>query len=324
MTVGRAADTIRLKLSGIWASGKPTEEQAMSRVISWKTEPVGLIGLGLLGSALAERLLAAGVAVRGFDVDPACRERAEAAGCRVAASSADVARHCSQILLSLPDSDVSAEVVAELTPVLQRGASVIDTTTGDPEVMQRIGNELAAIGIGYLDATIAGSSALARSGDVLVLVGGDDEVLRECRNLLEAISARSIHVGPRGSGARMKLVVNLVLGLNRAVLAEGLTLARTLGLDPQVALQVLQQSPAASAVMATKGEKMIVGDFAPQARLRQHLKDVRLILQAAGPERSPLSALHEGLLQALVDRGYGDEDNSAVIRAFAETPPTSE
>jgi 3-hydroxyisobutyrate dehydrogenase-like beta-hydroxyacid dehydrogenase len=296
----------------------------MSRVISWNTEPVGLIGLGLLGSALAERLLAAGFAVRGFDVDPACRERAAAAGCLVAASSADLARHCPRILLSLPDADVSAAVVAELTPVVQQGTTIIDTTTGDPQVMQRIGNELAAVGIGYLDATIAGSSAQARSGDVLMLIGGDEKVVARCRDLLEAISPRSIHVGPRGDGARMKLVVNLVLGLNRAVLAEGLTLARTLGLDLQMALQVLQQSPADSAVMATKGEKMIAGDFAPQARLRQHLKDVRLILRAAGPESSPLSALHEGLLQALVDRGYGDEDNSAIMRAFDESPKSDD
>jgi 3-hydroxyisobutyrate dehydrogenase-like beta-hydroxyacid dehydrogenase len=288
----------------------------MPQQTSARGKPVGVIGLGLLGSALSERLLAAGVAVRGFDLDPACRERAEAAGCLVAMSSADVARHCSQILLSLPDADVSAAVVGELTPVLQQGATIIDTTTGDPQVMQRIGDELAAVGLGYLDAAIAGSSVQARRGDVLVLIGGDYEILRGCRNLLEAISPRSIHVGPRGSGARMKLVVNLVLGLNRAVLAEGLTLARTLGLDPQVALQVLQQSPAASAVMATKGEKMIAGEFTPQARLRQHLKDVRLILEAAGPGGAPLSALHEALLQSLVDRGYGDEDNSAVIRAF--------
>lgn len=287
-------------------------------------EPVGLIGLGLLGFALAERLLAAGYAVRGFDLDPACRERAEAAGCRLTTSAADVARDCSRILLSLPDADVSAAVVRELTPLLQQGATIIDTTTGDPQVMQRIGDELAAAGIGFLDATIAGSSVQARSGDVLVLIGGDSHVLRECRNLLAAISARSIHVGSRGSGARMKLVVNLVLGLNRAVLAEGLTLARTLGLDPQMALQALQQSPAASAVMATKGEKMLAGDFTPQARLRQHLKDVRLILQAAGEGRAPLSALHEALLLSLVDRGYGDEDNSAIIRAFDESPTSDD
>lgn len=114
----------------------------------------------------------------------------------------------------------------------------------------------------------------------------------------------------------MKLVVNLVLGLNRAVLAEGLSFARSLGFDPAMALDVLRQSPAASTVMQTKGDKMVAGDFTPQARLRQHLKDVRLILAAAGAAKTPLSEVHAQLLQELVDRGCGDEDNSAVIRAF--------
>ena len=114
----------------------------------------------------------------------------------------------------------------------------------------------------------------------------------------------------------MKLVVNLVLGLNRAVLAEGLSFARSVGLDPTSALNVLRQSPAATIVMQTKGEKMVTGDFTPQARLRQHLKDVRLILEQSPAARTPLSELHAELLQSLVDQGYGDEDNAAVIRAF--------
>jgi 3-hydroxyisobutyrate dehydrogenase-like beta-hydroxyacid dehydrogenase len=116
----------------------------------------------------------------------------------------------------------------------------------------------------------------------------------------------------------MKLVVNLVLGLNRAVLAEGLAFAKANALDPALALEVLQSGAAYSRVMDSKGPKMIAGDFSPEARLSQHHKDVRLILQAAAEHgiQLSLSALHEQLLAELESRGLGDCDNSVVIRAF--------
>jgi 3-hydroxyisobutyrate dehydrogenase-like beta-hydroxyacid dehydrogenase len=116
----------------------------------------------------------------------------------------------------------------------------------------------------------------------------------------------------------MKLVVNLVLGLNRAVLAEGLALARSCGLDPSAALEIPRAGPAASRVMDVKGTKMLSGDFTPQARLAQHLKDVHLILKMGHDcgARVPLSALHRDLLEGLAAQGYHDADNSAIIRAF--------
>lgn len=279
-------------------------------------ESIGLIGLGLLGSALAQRLMDRGFEVIGFDTDEVCLERLTASGGRPASGLPDVAGRCRRIVLSLPDSGVSRTVIRELALHLSAGAILIDTTTGDPVEMVAIGDELQRAGIGYLDATIAGSSAQARAGEVLMLIGGDEEHLGACRDLIEAISMHTLHVGPRGSGARMKLVVNLVLGLNRAVLAEGLSFAMSLGFESATALEVLRQSPAASVVMETKGTKMVTGDFTPQARLRQHLKDVRLILDAAGTTKTPLSELHAELLQSLVDRGFGHEDNSAILRAF--------
>jgi 3-hydroxyisobutyrate dehydrogenase-like beta-hydroxyacid dehydrogenase len=116
----------------------------------------------------------------------------------------------------------------------------------------------------------------------------------------------------------MKLVSNLVLGLNRAGLAEGLVFARTLGIDLEAALQVLIGSMAYSRIMDTKGRKMIEGDFRTQARLAQHLKDIRLILAAAtaAGQDLPLTETHCRLLEAAESAGFGDADNSAIIRAF--------
>ena len=117
----------------------------------------------------------------------------------------------------------------------------------------------------------------------------------------------------------MKLVTNLVLGLNRAALAEGISFAHQLGLDLNQALYLLRESMADSRIMDTKGEKMLSGDFSPQARLSQHLKDVRLMLQSAHEANGslPLTETHRVLLERAVEMGFGDLDNSAIVRAIA-------
>jgi 3-hydroxyisobutyrate dehydrogenase-like beta-hydroxyacid dehydrogenase len=279
---------------------------------------VGIIGLGLLGSAIAARLLAAGNEVVGFDVSQDCRESLAAAGGQIAKSPEEVAQQCNVVLLSLPDSTVVASVLKQLDSQLRPGLRIVDTSTGEPLETVAIAAALAARGIEYLDATVLGSSVQTRAGDVVVMVGGSAEGFAASRELLSCFAREVFHVGPAGAGSRMKLVVNLVLGLNRAVLAEGLTLAKALELDLPMALAVLQSGAASSAVMESKGAKMLSGDFSPQARLSQHLKDVRLMLGAA--ERTgtqlPLSEVHRRLLERAEAAGFGDADNSAVLRAF--------
>ncbi|MBM3460348.1 MAG: NAD(P)-dependent oxidoreductase, partial [Armatimonadetes bacterium] len=240
-------------------------------------EPVGLIGLGLLGSALADRWLRAGIPVVGYDLLPERRAALEAAGGAAGASSADVARRCPRVALSLLTSAQAAGVVAELEAVLPPGSRVVDTTTGAPEEMEALGRRLAARGVGYLDATVAGSSAEVRRGEVLVLAGGEPDDFAACRDLFTAFARQAFHLGPCGAGARMKLVFNLALGLHRAVLGEALGFAARIGIDPETALAILQQGAAASRVMETKGEKMVRQEFSVQARLSQHRKDVELI-----------------------------------------------
>jgi len=177
---------------------------------------------------------------------------------------------------------------------------------------------MRAKGVAYVEATVAGSSSQVRSGDACLFVGGDGPAVRRVEEILDAIASRRFHLGPVGSASRFKLVHNLVLGLNRAVLAEGLSFAAALGFEPVRVLEILEQTPAASAVMASKGGKMASGDHEPQARLSQHLKDVRLIIAAAEREglQTPLSRAHERLLERAEALGFGDADNSAVIEAY--------
>ena len=280
-------------------------------------ERVGIIGLGLVGNALAERLIAAGFSVTGYDTQPAQNEALSKLGSQPAANAVETARSCQTILFSLPTSEIAAAVVEDIEPYLP-GKTILDTTTGQPDATARMGQQLANIGCDYLDATIAGSSSQVRSGDAIVMLGGTEAAVLRCERLLSAFARQSFHLGPWGSGARMKLVVNLVLGLNRAVLAEGLSFARSIGVEPRRALEILMAGPAFSRVMETKGEKMLAHEFSPQARLAQHHKDVKLILEEADRLHLtlPLSTLHEELLVRLVAAGDGDLDNSAILKAF--------
>ncbi|CAN5132756.1 2-hydroxy-3-oxopropionate reductase [soil metagenome] len=279
---------------------------------------IGIIGLGLLGSAIAERLVQGGFVVVGFDIDSQRMQLVGKRGVQCVTSPAEVVRESNRVILSLPTSSIVESLLTELEPDLPQGLTIVDTTTGEPAATASLGKRLAQQGINYLDATISGSSEQVRAGDVIVMAGGEKRVCEFCSDLFSTFAHTWFYTGPSGSGARMKLVVNLVLGLNRAALAEGLNFARALDFELETTLQILQSSAAYSKAMDTKCRKMIAGDFTPQAKLSQHLKDVRLILAEADrlKIKAPFSTLHQRMLTALDNAGDGDLDNSAVIKAF--------
>lgn len=282
--------------------------------------PVGLIGIGLVGTALAENLLARGFPVVGYDLDAGRRAELERRGGVAAASPAEAASRAPRVLLSLRDSATVLAVLDGLQGLLRADPLprfVIDTTTGDPETTEGIAARLAGHGIRYLDAPLAGSSDDIRARDAAFLVGtGTPEDFAACADLFHAITERAFPLGPPGSGARAKLVTNLVLGLNRLALAEGLVFGERLGIDPAELLALLKATSSYSRAMDIKGEKMLTGDFTPQARLAQHRKDVGIILATAEKRGQPLplSQAHRDVLDRAIAAGDGDLDNSAVIR----------
>lgn len=292
------------------------------------TSSVGLIGLGLVGTALAELLLKRQFDVVGFDIDPQRHADFEKSGGEWADSPAEVASRVERVILSLPDTNVVEQVVEGPKGLLaaipasscrKTGAGakyIIDTTTGDPERTMSLAARLARKGIAFLDATISGSSEQVRNRQAVFMVGGDKAAFEKCRDVFDVVTAKVFYLGPSGSGSKAKLASNLVLGLNRLALAEGLVFAEKLGLDLRAFLELLKATPAYSAIMDTKGEKMLKGDFTAQARIRQHHKDVSLILkyaEQAGQELL-LSKVHLDVLQKAIDSGDADLDNSAVIK----------
>jgi 3-hydroxyisobutyrate dehydrogenase-like beta-hydroxyacid dehydrogenase len=148
------------------------------------------------------------------------------------------------------------------------------------------------------------------------MVGGDRTAFETCRDIFQTLSEKVFYLGPSGNGSKAKLASNLILGLNRIALAEGLVFANKLGLELETFLEMLKATPAYSAVMDTKGKKMLSDDFTVESRIRQHHKDVSLILKYAEKygQELPLSRVHFDALEKAIEAGDGDLDNAAIIR----------
>jgi 3-hydroxyisobutyrate dehydrogenase-like beta-hydroxyacid dehydrogenase len=282
------------------------------------SSPVGLVGVGLLGQALAERLLGAGFEVLGFDVDAQKHVRLAALGGRAASSVAEIAQRCEVIVLAVFSTDQVEQVVErELIPALGEGSGrlVLCASTCDPDRIAALGARVAARGLRFLETPVSGSSGQVARGEGTGLIGGDAAVIAAAEPVLQALFPARFHIGGHGDGGRAKLAINLILGLNRLALAEGLVFAQRLGLDGAKFLDVARRSAAYSQVMDVKGPKMVAREFAAEGRVTQHRKDVELMLAQAERvgQQLPLLSVHADVLAACIRSGEGDEDNSIVI-----------
>jgi 3-hydroxyisobutyrate dehydrogenase-like beta-hydroxyacid dehydrogenase len=275
--------------------------------------PVGVIGVGLMGEVYARRLVAAGFTVTGYDVDPEKTARLANLGAQ-AGTLTDIAQKCDPIVLAVFNTEQVEDVVERALIPAAAGKIVLVTSTCDPDRIAALG---ARVGdkLRFLETPVSGTSEQVRQGDGVGLIGGDPKIAAAAAPVLDALFAKSFHIGKVGDGGRAKLAVNLILGLNRLALAEGLVFADRLGLDPAAFLDVARGSAAASQVMDTKGPKMIGGDFAPEGRVRQTLKDTQLMLDQArkAGQQLPLLQIHADVLQACVSHGDAEQDNSIVI-----------
>jgi 3-hydroxyisobutyrate dehydrogenase-like beta-hydroxyacid dehydrogenase len=279
---------------------------------------IGIVGLGLVGQALATRLAAAGFNLIGFDRQDSARAAWAAQGRRLAPSAAAMGALCERCVLAVFDTAGVLQVVGGPTGLLSGGSitALIDCSTGDPAALQALATRLGERGIDFIEAPLSGSSQQIAEGTATLLLGGSPGAVERQADLLEAISHTRLHVGGAGMGAKAKLATNLVLGLNRAALAEGMVFAEALGIEPARFLGLVLATPARSDAAVTKGAMMVSGEFEPQSRIRQHLKDVDLMLAQAhsAGQRLPLSATHAALLRAAVAAGDGELDNAAIIQ----------
>lgn len=286
-----------------------------------KADPtrIGIVGLGLLGTAIAGQLIRAGCDIHGCDLRAERLIALRNLGGTPHPQPRDlVADGISTLLFCVMTTEQVRSVVEPLLSLLPSGALLIDCSTGDPDSVTALGRDLRRQGHRYVDATVAGSSTQVAAGEAMVLAGGAPEDLERAAAVLNPICRKFFLLGEIGAGSRMKLVFNMALGLHRLALAESLAFAESQGIAAEQALRVLQAGAASSRVMENKGPRMVSGDFAPEARLSQHLKDVRLMQQVAARSGAeiPLTELHRKILERAELEGLGELDNSAVIQLF--------
>jgi 3-hydroxyisobutyrate dehydrogenase-like beta-hydroxyacid dehydrogenase len=285
---------------------------------------VGVIGLGRMGSGMARRLLHHGVPVTVWDRSPDRSADLVAAGATVAASPAAAARDRALVLVSLADWSATQAVLCGPGGALADGplsGVLASTSTLAPEEVVTLADRTPAV----LDVGLQGNHQHAREGELRLYVGGRAEVLDRVRPLLDLLAKQVRHVGGLGAGMRLKLVMNLLMGVEVQVMAEAAALGARLGLDQATVLDAITASGFASPVMKFKASRLASGDYsAPDFRLRLMAKDLRLAVMAAEragvamPVTQAAGRTHEEALA----QGYGDLDCAAVARTVgAHAPP---
>ena len=284
--------------------------------------PIGVIGTGLMGTACAKRLVAAGHEVLGYDVDTRTLEKFAETGGRAARSLAEIVQACQEIVLAVFNTDQVEDTIEgpqgllAALPADAAPLTVVCVTTCDPDRVAALAARIPAHRLHFVEAPVSGTSDQTARGDALGLIGGDPAAATEARAVLDAICPRRHHLGAAGNGGRTKLAINLILGVNRAALSEGLVFAERMGLDPGNFLAVARDSAAYSQIMDVKGKKMVEGDFAPHGKITQTLKDFSLMLEQAARlgQQLPLAQTYADLVKGCVAHGEGDLDNSIVIQ----------
>ncbi len=284
-------------------------------------ETVGVVGVGLLGSAVAGVLADAGYPVVGYDIVPEKLAALRGRGGRAVSSAAEVARSARALFLVLPTLEAVEEAISGREGALagaSRETVLIQMSTISPELAVRMDEAARARGAALLDAPVSGTSNMVARREGVVTVGGERAAFDGCRTILEAIAKRVFHVGRCGMGSWVKLVTNLIMGLNGVVLAEGLTLARRAGLDPAQMVEILSQGAAASKILEVRGPLMVEGRFDPLMKVDLFLKDIRLILEAAQALHVPLplTSTMQQLYTAAHAAGQAKEDLSSIVRVY--------
>lgn len=284
---------------------------------------VGILGLGLLGHAVASRLLAGGRDawdVVGYDVVPDRVAELTRLGGRGAASAAEVMA-ADAVCVVLPSLASVEEVILGAGGLVTRGRpgqTIVQMSTISPALTRRLAREVDARGMHFLDCPISGTSAMVERGNGVVFVGGERAVFERWHAMLDAVLPRPVYVGEAGQAMVLKLVANLLVALHSAAAAEALTMARRAGLDLDLVLDVLGSGAAGSRMLEVRGPLIVKGEFPAQMKLDLFMKDLHLIQEAAGELGSPLplTDVAERLYATVHAAGHGAEDLAVVVKAF--------
>ena len=282
------------------------------------TKHIAVLGLGNMGAGMARRLLSAGFPITVYNRRREMAAPFQAAGAKVATTPAEAARGA-ELVLSMVSDDEAARAVwlgahGAMTDI-DGGTVVVESSTVTPDWVEELAAAAAAKNCPVLDAPVTGSKTQANSGELLFLVGGPSEVLERARPVLQAMSRGVVHLGPLGSGARMKLVNNFVAGVQVAALAEAIALIDRVGLDAVQGLSILTNGAPGSPLVKTMATRISEKRYETQFAARLMEKDLRYAARMAQGAGLALTTAEPAaqLFHNAVLAGFGEQDMASII-----------
>jgi 3-hydroxyisobutyrate dehydrogenase-like beta-hydroxyacid dehydrogenase len=282
-------------------------------------ENVGFIGLGIMGSLQAMNLAEAGYELTVFN---RTRAKAEAwvseHGGTVADSPRAVAERSDVVITMVVDGGQVEAMIDAALPGAREHTLFLDMSTIAPGTARSLDERLRAAGHAFVDAPVTGSSPKARTGTLVIMVGGADADVERARPLFEVMGEKIVHCGAVGQGQAVKVISNTITAINAATLAQGLVLGRRAGVDLDKLLEAMEGGSADSTMRLLKGKPMLAHDFTPLFKLAHMLKDVQLCLSEARTAGGafPFAGLAAELYGAGVGRGLGDQDFAAILEVI--------
>lgn len=285
------------------------------------TIPITVFGLGLMGRPIARNLIAAGYPVRGWNRSPL---PAELIHDLPLVASISQAAQCKVCIFMLSDSNAVDAVLNQLEPHLAAGQLVIDMGTSNPRHSQAHAARLAAKNISWVDAPVSGGPEGATAGTLTIMAGGNTEDFARAKPILQTIGVNVTHVGGPGAGHIVKIINQLIVGITLEAVAEALTLAEKLDVDPRLVQQALASGFADSKPLQLHGTRMIQRAYVPGGKAKTQLKDLQLAAELAASVSAKLPHLEStlALYNKLVAQGNGELDHSAVHKLLWALPPT--
>ena len=287
--------------------------------------PVGIVGVGNMGGAMAARLLEQGWPVRVFDMDSAKVGILQAQGATACSDAADAARGCSALIVCVVDAQQTAEVLfgaRGAAVAMAPGQAVVLCPTIAPQDTRAVARRLGVLGIDVIDAPMSGGPARARDGSMSLMVACAEAVFERHAPLLAALSSKVFRISQQpGDGAATKLVNNLLAGINLVGAAEAMALAQRMGLRLDKTLDVIEQSSGQSWIGSDRMRRAIQGDYEPRAHVALLQKDTRLAMEAAAEAgfAGPLGAAARDVFAWAAAAGLGQLDDAALFQLLAKT-----
>ncbi len=285
---------------------------------------LGFLGLGIMGAPMAQHLVVGGHTLAVWSNNQRkAKDLAGAMGATFYATPAEVAENSECVFLCVGDTAMSREVILGekgLAKGAKKGFVIADCSTVSPSESVRIGEELAPLGIDFLDAPCTGSKGGAEGGTLTFMVGGKPQVFEYVKPFFEAMGKSLYYCGKSGMGLRAKLTQNLILGNLLQAFNEGLVLSTKAGVDPELMLDILNNSAARSGVVSIKAPMVFKRDFTTNFSVKWLEKDIGLAVDLGSELGVPLmmTGLTQQLYQAAMAKGYGEEDICGSIRVLEE------